>query len=77
MTRGWPYLILLSLLVPAIAPAQDEGEVRIKERELEEVRERISDLKKQMDRRADERDRIAGELEAAEAALRDVLAEAA
>ncbi len=66
MTRAWPFLILLSLLVPAIAPAQDEGQVRIKERELEEVRERISDLKKQMDRRADERDRIAGELEAAE-----------
>jgi murein hydrolase activator len=65
MTRGW-YLVLLCLLIPAFALAQDEGGVRIKERELEEVRERISDLKEQMDRRAAERDRIAAELEAAE-----------
>lgn len=66
MTRGWTYLVLLCVLLPAIAPGQDEGHVRIKERELEEVRERISELKKQMDRRVAERDRIAGELEAAE-----------
>lgn len=48
--------------------AQDDGEqlTKIKEQELEEVRERISDLKKSMDKRAAERDRITGELQAAE-----------
>ncbi|HET6628539.1 MAG TPA: peptidoglycan DD-metalloendopeptidase family protein [Woeseiaceae bacterium] len=54
------------MLVPAFAWAQDEGRVRIKERELEEVRERINDLKEQMDRRTAERDALAAELEAAE-----------
>jgi murein hydrolase activator len=48
--------------------AQDDGEelTKIKEQELEEVRERISELKQSMDRRAAERDRITGELQAAE-----------
>lgn len=66
MTRAWQYLTFLFLLVPAFAWAQDEGRVRIKERELEEVRERISELKEQMDRRAAERDALAAELEDAE-----------
>ncbi len=66
MTRGWLYIVLLGVLVPAIASPQDDGQVRIKERELEEVRERISALKEQMDRRAAERESLAGELEAAE-----------
>ncbi len=39
---------------------------QIKERELEAVREQISALKKSMDRRANERDRITGELQSAE-----------
>lgn len=59
---------LLCLLLHAVAQGQDDNEqlTKIKEQELEEVRERISDLKKSMDRRAAERDRITGELQAAE-----------
>jgi septal ring factor EnvC (AmiA/AmiB activator) len=48
------------------APAQEKELTQIKERELEAVREKINDLKKSMDRRAAERDRITGELQAAE-----------
>lgn len=66
MKRGWPYLVLLLCLFPAAAQPQDDGQVRIKERELQEVRARISELKERMDRRAAERDRIAAELETAE-----------
>lgn len=62
-----------SLLIPLVfaflaAPsaAQDGELAKIKEQELEEVRERISDLKKSMDRRAAERDRISKELQATE-----------
>lgn len=58
--------LILALLLPALAAfAQDEhGELaRVKERELEEVRERISDLKRSMDRAAEERDRLTGELQ--------------
>ncbi|HEX2138314.1 MAG TPA: peptidoglycan DD-metalloendopeptidase family protein [Woeseiaceae bacterium] len=66
MKRGLPFLVLLWCLLPAGASPQDDGQVRIKERELQEVRTRISELKARMDRRAAERDRIAGELEAAE-----------
>lgn len=48
------------------ALAQDTDLTLIKERELEEVREQISRLKQSMDRRAADRDRITGELQAAE-----------
>jgi septal ring factor EnvC (AmiA/AmiB activator) len=64
--------LLLALLLATpwhgAARAQDDGEVltKIKEQELEEVRDRISELKKSMDRQAAERDRITGELQAAE-----------
>ena len=67
-----PAMLLLAamLCLPWQAAAQSEGDseqlTKIKEQELEEVRERISDLKKSMDRRAAERDRITGELQAAE-----------
>ena len=49
----------------AAAPAQDtNGELaKIKEQELEEVRERISDLKQSMDAAAEDRDRLTGELQ--------------
>ncbi|MDJ0699438.1 MAG: peptidoglycan DD-metalloendopeptidase family protein [Woeseiaceae bacterium] len=59
---------LLLLLFADASVAQDSHEelAKIKERELEQVRERISDLKKSMDRSADERDRLTGELQAAE-----------
>ena len=49
--------------------AQDPEVAQIKERELEAVRERISALKRSMDRRAIERDRITGELQAAEVSI--------
>jgi len=52
--------------VAAGALAQDRDLTQIKERELEQVREQISRLKQSMDRRATERDRITGELQAAE-----------
>jgi septal ring factor EnvC (AmiA/AmiB activator) len=54
------------LLVPAAGMAQDDGLARVKERELERVRERISELKEQLDDRAAERDRITAELQEAE-----------
>ncbi|MCB1843813.1 MAG: peptidoglycan DD-metalloendopeptidase family protein, partial [Halioglobus sp.] len=49
--------------------AQDEGLSRVKEQELQEVRERISLLKKSMDKRAAERDRVTGELQEAEVSI--------
>jgi septal ring factor EnvC (AmiA/AmiB activator) len=48
------------------ALAQDTDLTQIKERELEEVRAQISRLKQSMDKRAADRDRITGELQAAE-----------
>ncbi|MDX1481769.1 MAG: peptidoglycan DD-metalloendopeptidase family protein [Woeseiaceae bacterium] len=55
-------------LLTAPAAAQDgKNELaKIKEQELEDVREKISDLKRSMDRRAAERDQISKELQAAE-----------
>lgn len=61
--------LLLGILAPgAHAPGQETGEefAKVKERELETVREKISELKKSMDRRAADRDRITGELQKAE-----------
>jgi septal ring factor EnvC (AmiA/AmiB activator) len=51
-----------------MAQAQDsEGELaKVKEQELEEVRERISELKRSMDQSAVARDRLTGELQTAE-----------
>lgn len=59
---------LLAAVVASAAFAQEEtGELaKIKELELEEVRQQISDLKESMDRRAAERDRVTKELQAAE-----------
>ncbi|MCJ7589740.1 MAG: peptidoglycan DD-metalloendopeptidase family protein [Woeseiaceae bacterium] len=63
--------ILMFLAATGIAAAQDsDGELtKVKERELEEVRERISDLKQSMDRSATERDRLTGELQSIEIAI--------
>jgi len=49
-----------------MAVAQDPGLTQVKERELEQIREKISELKSNMDRRAAERDRITAELQDAE-----------
>jgi septal ring factor EnvC (AmiA/AmiB activator) len=64
-------LFLLLIAAAGTAQAQDShGELaKVKERELEQVRERISDLKKSMDRAASERDRLTGELQATEVAI--------
>ena len=48
----------------AVAAQDSDGELaKVKERELEQVRERISDLKQSMDKSASERDRLSGELQ--------------
>ena len=56
---------LLALVLAGPVSAQDtSGELaKIKEQELEDVRERISALKKSMDSAAEERDRLTGELQ--------------
>jgi septal ring factor EnvC (AmiA/AmiB activator) len=67
-----PKLLLLFILALSIAgQAQDsEGELaKIKERELEEVRNRISELKKSMDDSATSRDRLTAELQDAEVVI--------
>lgn len=57
---------LLLMLAAVQAPAQDDGLAKIKERELAEVREQISELKDRLDERAAERDQVSAELQAAE-----------
>ena len=59
-------LSVILLAACAWTYAQDSEMTQIKERELEQVREKISDLKSSMDRQAAERDRISGDLQAAE-----------
>jgi septal ring factor EnvC (AmiA/AmiB activator) len=64
--------ILLPLTALACAAsAQDSGGelAKVKERELEQVRERISELKQSMDRSATDRDRLVGELQSIEIAI--------
>ncbi len=62
---------LLLLGLAAAAPGQDgNGELtKVKEQELEEVRERISELKQSMDAAARERDRLTGELQELDVAI--------
>jgi septal ring factor EnvC (AmiA/AmiB activator) len=64
-------LILLILASPPGAVAQDDGAglAKIKEQELEEVREKISDLKKSMDKSARDRDRLTEDLQSAEVGI--------
>ncbi len=59
----------LLLLTAMATHAQQEDLSRIKESELEAVRQRISDLKKSMDESAAERDRLTGELQDIEVAI--------
>jgi len=70
MTNRIP-LYLLLMASAGVAHAQDSHEelAKVKERELEQVRELISDLKKNMDRSAAERDRLTGELQDIEVAI--------
>ena len=61
------FLVFLALALPAVA---QEGDLaKIKEQELEEVRERISGLKQSMDAAASERDKLTGELQDAEVTI--------
>jgi septal ring factor EnvC (AmiA/AmiB activator) len=59
-------LILLLLLAAPAIWGQDEGLAKVKEQELEEVREQISALKASMDKSAASRDRVTAELQSAE-----------
>lgn len=81
LCRGIPFAVLCLAFAFRATAADDEpsGLAQIKERELEQVREQISELKQNMDRRAADRDRITGELQSAEilvaekrAALKDL-----
>lgn len=62
-------LMLLAGAGPAVAQDSSGELAMVKERELEQVRERISDLKESMDRSAAERDRLTGELQQSEIAI--------
>lgn len=64
-------LLLFALAVTAAAQAQNsEGELaKVKEQELEEVRERIDELKKSMDDAAAARDQLTAELQEAEVTI--------
>jgi len=65
-------ILILSLLgLAAAVSAQDSHDelAKVKEQELENVRERISNLKQSMDAAAEERDRLTGELQGLEIAI--------
>ena len=64
-------ITFLTLLLALPAFAQDSGGemAKIKEQELAEVRERISELKKSMDRAAEKSDRVTAELQELEIAI--------
>ena len=59
-------LFILLLALPSFAQESGGGLAKIKERELEQVRDKISDLKKSLDRSASDRDRLTAELQEAE-----------
>lgn len=61
-----PLFLVIALCVAGPVLSQDKDLTKIKERELEAVREKISALKVSMDKRASERDRITGELQSSE-----------
>ncbi len=66
--KPWKLLLPLALACASLASGQESsGELtKIKEKELEEVRNRISKLKQSMDESAATRDRLTGELQEAE-----------
>jgi septal ring factor EnvC (AmiA/AmiB activator) len=61
-----PALFALLLALPSFAQESGGELSKIKERELEQVRDKISDLKKSLDRSATDRDRLTAELQEAE-----------
>lgn len=64
ITLALSIVTLMSL--PVLAQVGGDGLAKVKEQELEEVRERIADLKKSMDASASARDRLTAELQEAE-----------
>lgn len=69
---NWRLIIITGLLAaaPAVDAQDQDGELaKVKERELEQVRERISALKKSMDEAVEERDRLAAELQELDVAI--------
>lgn len=65
--KGFLALVLASgLVAPGLAQEDEGGLAKVKERELENVREKISTLKKSMDKRAADRDRLTSDLQQAE-----------
>ena len=61
-----PVLFAVLLALPSFAQETGGELAKIKERELEQVRDKISDLKKSLDRSASDRDRLTAELQEAE-----------
>ena len=61
-----PVLFAVLLTLPSFAQESGGELATIKERELEQVRDKISDLKKSMDRSASDRDRLTADLQEAE-----------
>ncbi len=62
-----PVLFIIFVAIAPAAAQEPQSELaKVKERELEEVRERIGELKKSMDHRAATRDRLTGQLQEAE-----------
>lgn len=64
-------MLLLPLCLVMQSVAADGDVAKVKEQELEEVRERISTLKQSMDRAAEDRDRLTAELQDAEVDIAD------
>ena len=70
MLRRFVFVIPCTVLLAAAVVAQDNGELaKIKEKELEDVRQQINELKQSMDAAAQDRDRLAGELQEIETAI--------
>ena len=69
-------LLIVSLLAmpgaSTLGQSDDDKLTEIKEVELEQVRQQISNLKKSMDRRAAERDEVTAELQAAEGEIAEI-----
>ncbi len=63
-----PFLLIL-LLLALPAAGENDDLAQVKEQELEEVRERISSLKQSMDAASSQRDKVTGELQAAEVSI--------
>ncbi|MBT8086643.1 MAG: peptidoglycan DD-metalloendopeptidase family protein [Gammaproteobacteria bacterium] len=64
--RGLVVMALLLTVHPAAADGDSGKLTKIKERELDDVRQRISELKRSMDRNVEDRDRLTAELQALE-----------